>query len=136
MAYLNPLNGELQSLVALFAVNFFVGLLTGVIVNGESFSFKKAWKCIVECLTFLLLVCCIYFIGERKGDTAGALWCVSAVSYGVIYFYACNILRNLQQLFKEGTVPYKVVSFLYYIVSVEFVKKIPYLSNYLNENKQ
>lgn len=133
MAYLNPMTGELQSLLMLFAANFFVGLLTGILVNNESFSFKKAWKCVVECLTFLLLVSCIYFIGERKGEPDGALWCVSAITYAVIYFYSCNILRNLKALFRKESVPHKVVSFLYYLISVEFVKKIPYLNDYLND---
>ncbi|EXY14826.1 hypothetical protein M104_0634 [Bacteroides fragilis str. 1007-1-F  len=35
-----------------------------------------------------------------------------------------------------GTAFYKVVSFLYYVVSVEFIKHIPFLTNYQKEAKK
>ena len=132
MAYFHPLQGEMEALLTLFIVNFFAGLFAGLLTNNESFSFRKAWKCVIECTTFVLLIACIYFIGEHKGEPDGALWCVSAVTYGVIYFYSCNILKNLRAMFRNGTSAYKAVSFIYYLLTVEFVKKIPYVNNYLN----
>ena len=59
-AYLSPLSGELSSLLAVFLLNFFVGLLAGLIINKESWSFKKAFRCILEATAFLLLICSIY----------------------------------------------------------------------------
>ena len=44
-AYLNPISGEIKSLIAVFALNFICGLLTALLINHESFSFKKAWRC-------------------------------------------------------------------------------------------
>jgi multisubunit Na+/H+ antiporter MnhB subunit len=76
-------------------------------------------------------VCCIYWVGEHKGNPDGALQCVSFVTYSVIYFYSVNILRNVKSLLPSGTLGRRVISFLYYVVSVEFVKKIPYLATYL-----
>ena len=35
-AYLSPLSGELSSLLAVFLLNFFVGLLAGLIINKVS----------------------------------------------------------------------------------------------------
>lgn len=40
-AYLNPISGEIKSLIAVFALNFICGLLTALLINHESFSFKK-----------------------------------------------------------------------------------------------
>ena len=40
-AYLNPISGEIKSLIAVFALNFICGLLTALLINHESFSFKS-----------------------------------------------------------------------------------------------
>lgn len=133
VAYLNPISGEIQSLIGVFVLNFVFGLLTALLINHEDFSFRKAWKCVVEATIFFLLICCIYFIGEKKGNPEGALQCVSFVTYTVLYFYGVNILRNIRNLLPVGSNGYKVFSFLYDVVSVEFVKKIPYLAAYLQK---
>lgn len=130
-AYLNPISGEIKSLVAVFAVNFLFGLLAALLINKESFSFKKAFRCIVEASVFFVLVCSIYWIGEHKGNPAGALQCVSFITYSVFYFYGVNVLRNIRLLLPDNSVGYKVFAFLYYFVSVEFIKNIPCLNSYL-----
>lgn len=135
-AYLNPLSGDLTSLRAVFIINFAVGLLAGLIVNKESWNFKKAFRCILEATAFLLLVCAIYYIGEHKGNPEGALQCISFVTYSIYWFYGVNILRNLKELLPEGSTGYKVVAFLHYVVSIEFVKNIPYLNAYLSNGKE
>lgn len=43
-AYLNPISGEIKSLIAVFALNFICGLLTALLINHESFSFKNRHK--------------------------------------------------------------------------------------------
>lgn len=132
-AYLNPISGEIESLVAVFAINFLCGLLAALLINKESFNFKKAFRCIAEATLFFLLVSAIYFIGEHKGNPGGALQCVSFITYSVFYFYGVNVLRNLKLLLPEGSVGYRVVVFLHYVLSVEFIKNIPYLTNYLQK---
>lgn len=97
------------------------------------FSFKKAWRCIVEATIFFALVSCIYFIGEHKGNPEGALQCVSFITYSVFYFYGVNILRNIKEILPNSSNGYKVVAFLHYVLSVEFIKNIPYLTNYLQK---
>lgn len=134
-AYLNPIHGEMQSLLYVFALNFLCGLIAGLLINKESFSFKKAWKCVVETTVLFVLICAIYFIGEHKGNAQGALQCVSFITYSVFYFYGVNILKNLKLILPTGSNAWKVIAFLYYVVSVEFVKKVPYLTNYLKTNE-
>lgn len=132
-AYLNPISGDIKSLVVLFFFNFLFGLAAGLLANNESFSLKKAFRCIIEAMVFFLLVAAIYFIGDHKGNPDGALQCVSFITYSIFYFYGVNILRNLKLMATSGTAFYKVVSFLYYVVSVEFIKHIPFLTNYQKE---
>ena len=132
LAYLKPIEGELSSLMIVFVLNFVFGYLSGMIANGENFEFKKAVVCVGHATVFFVLCAAVYAIGRFKGQMTGAVQCVSFISYLILWFYGCNILKNLKQMFKYGTPPWYVVSFLYYLMRFKFVEKIPYLSDYLN----
>lgn len=132
MAYLKPIEGELLSLLLIFMLNFLFGYLSGMIANNEDFSFRKAFQCIGHAAVFFVLCAAIYVIGRAKGQMAGAVQCVSVITYLVLYFYGLNILRNLRKTFKPQTPPWHVVSFLYYVLRFKFIEKIPYLADYLN----
>ena len=129
MAYLNPISGDLVSMLTVFMLNFFFGLLAAIFVNDKKFKFKKAWKCVKEATIFFVLVVAIFFIGEKKGNMDGAIQCVSFVTYSVFYFYGVNMLRNIKLLFPQS----RTIAFLYDVLSIEFAKKIPGLSNYLGK---
>lgn len=135
IAYLEPIRGEEMSLLTIFVLNFFAGYLSGMLVDKEPFSLKKALRCIGEATVFFVLCAVLFFIGDLKGEKQGALQCISFISYTILYFYALNILKNLKKILKRGTSAFKVVAFLYYILSVEFIKHVPLLSNYINITK-
>ena len=128
-AYFNPIHGEIESLLIIFGFNFLAGLFSDLLVNKEKFRYKKAMRCFFELTSMMVFISAMFSIGERKNDTEGVLQLVSFVTYVVIWFYSQNILRNLKLLFKTGTM-HNVFAFLYYIVSVEFVKRIPFLVEY------
>lgn len=132
LAYLKPIEGELSSLMIVFTLNFIFGYLSGMIAKGENFELKKAVVCIGHATVFFVLCAAVYAIGRFKGQMEGSVQCVSFISYLVLWFYGCNILKNLKQIFKKGTPPWYVVSFLYYLMRFKFIEKIPYLSDYLN----
>lgn len=139
-AYFNPIHGEIESLMIIFAFNFIAGLLCDLLVNRAKFRYKKAMRCFFELTCMMVFISAMFSIGERKNDTEGVLQMVSFVTYVVIWFYSQNILRNLKLLFKTGTM-HNIFAFLYYIVSVEFVKRIPFLVEYFeldssNNDKQ
>lgn len=132
IAYLRPLQGELSSLFLIFFANFIFGYLSGMIANKEDFEFKKAARCIGEATVFFVFCTCIYAIGKFKRQEEGALQCVSYVTYVVIYFYGLNIIKNCKKIFKEGSTPWMIFAFLYYVLRFEFIERIPYLKSYLN----
>lgn len=135
-AYFSPIQGEMQGLLILFSANFLAGLLTDILVNNGKFSFKKAFRCVAEFTCVAVFIAAMFSIGERKNDLSGTLQLVSFVTYVVVWFYTQNILRNLKSLFRTGTM-HMICAFLYYIVSVEFIKRIPYLQTYFDiENKR
>lgn len=103
-----------------------------MIAKGENFELKKAVVCIGHATVFFVLCAAVYAIGRFKGQMEGSVQCVSFISYLVLWFYGCNILKNLKLIFRKGTPPWYVVSFLYYLMRFKFIEKIPYLSDYLN----
>lgn len=132
VAFLEPIQGELETLFLIFFCNFLFGYLSGMIANNEEFDFKKALRCIGEAAVFFVLCMAVYAMGRFKGQPQGAIQCVSFITYVVMYFYGLNILKNCKKIFREGTTPWHVVAFLYYVLRFKFIEKIPYLENYLN----
>ena len=136
LAFLKPVEAELWTLVLIFFLNFCFGYLSGMIANNEEWDNKKALRCVGEATIFFILSVAIYIYGVLKHQEQGALQCISFITYVVTYFYGLNILKNLKKIFKEGTTPWYVVSFLYYILRFKFIEKIPFLSEFLNINRK
>lgn len=133
LAYFKPLDDELFILWMIFIVNFMAGLINDLIVNNGSFSFKKAWRCVTEVSMFFFMCLVIFTFGEKKGWADRSTQAVSFLTYVITWFYSQNILRNLKGLTMQGSAAHGVITFLYYIVSVEFVKKIPYLKQWVTD---
>ena len=127
IGYFAPLKDIVFIIFFIFLLNCIFGLLAGVGVQGERFSIKKFFRCILETLVFYVIVLSIYLVGEKMGNPSGAFQCISGVVYAIIYFYTVNILRNAHKLLPKS----KVLKFLYYVMSFEVIKKIPYLQQYV-----
>lgn len=134
LAYFAPISDMVFVIFFIFLINMLAGMISGIVVDNEAFSNKKFFRCLIETFVFYVIVICIYVIGEKLGNVNGALQCITGVVYAILYFYGTNTLRNLQKLFPAN----KVIAFIYYVVSFEIVKKIPYLQqfNELNKDKQ
>lgn len=136
LAFIKPIEAELWTLFLIFFLNFGFGYLSGMIANNEEWDNKKAMRCVGEAAVFFVLSVAIYVYGVLKQQEYGALQCVSTITYVVTYFYGLNILKNMKKIFREGTTPWMVVAFLYYILRFKFVEKIPFLSEFLNVNRK
>lgn len=134
LGWLEPIAGDVFTMIYLFVLNFGCGYLADRFANGNDFDFKKALRCILEAGIFFVVVDSIYIVGIFKEQPEEAVQCVSTVVYVLIYFYGLNILRNLRKLLKTGTPAFKVVDFLYYLLSFEIIKKIPVLNEYLERD--
>lgn len=132
LAYFAPLNDMVFIIFFIFLINMLAGMISGIVVNNEPFNNKKFFKCLMETFVFYVIVLCIYVIGEKLGNIEGAMQCITGVVYAILYFYGTNILRNANQLFPDS----KTLAFIYYVVSFEIVKKIPYLQQFNNQCNQ
>ena len=126
-----PIHDILTACMIIFAANFFTGLFAGVLVQHEGFIFRKAFKCISEAAVISGPMAMILLVGDNIDNHDGAMSAISLAVYALIYFYGVNILKNLNRIFPKN----RYIDFLYYVLSFEMIKKIPYLENYKQKQK-
>lgn len=131
LAYLTPVKDIMLCIMISFTANFLTGYIAGIVTQCEMFSLKKAKVAIYEAVVYLLLIAIIFTLGEKMGDKEWALKCLSIITYAWIYFYLVNILKNLKRLFPLS----RGLAFVYYVVSLEFVKRFPYLKDFIDSEK-
>ena len=133
IAYFAPISDMVFVIFYLFLLNMLAGMVAGMIVDNETFKLKKFFRCITETFVLYVIVLSVFCLGEKMGNKDGAMQCISGIVYAIIYFYSVNILRNLIKVMPDS----KPIAFLYYLVSFEIVKKIPYLHDFNNKlNKE
>lgn len=118
VAYLQPINDSIFILGLIFTLNFVFGLIAGLRIKNENFSFKKAFRCITECATITTLIAAIYTIGEKSDDVGMCLTITSYLIYIVAICYGQNIIRNIRIIFPDN----RFFMILDYMLSAEWVK--------------
>lgn len=123
-----PIHDILIACMLVFAINFVAGVSAGVFKQHEGFAFKKAFNCILEGMVISSLIAFVLIIGDKIDNHEGAMSAISIIVYALIYFYGVNTLKNLTRIFPKS----KLFDFLYYVLSFEVIKNLPYLENYRN----
>lgn len=129
-AFLSPISGDVYSMIFLFAANALFGLIADIAI-GRPWQLRKLWQAFKHAALFFGFVFFIYGIGTLKDNMTGAQQCVSFVVYSLIYFYGTNVCRNLCIITHQGSTAHAVFKWFYWILSVEFIKRLPYLKDYL-----
>jgi hypothetical protein len=127
IAYFHPVENILIAVMSVLFANFLLGIISAKLVQHEKFDFKKGFMCFIEAFIFFALISFVFFVGDHIDKPEGALQCISAMTYVLIYFYGVNISKNLCRLMPEN----KVFKFIYWLISVEFINHIPYLRQFL-----
>jgi hypothetical protein len=135
LTFLHPLSGNLHALFAVFLVNFVCGILADIIANDAGFQLRKAVNLIYQLAGFFGMACFIYYFGKQMDVSQSALNLISWTTYFVFWAFGTNCLRNMLLITPAQGPSHRVISVLYYWLSVEFVKDIPLLSAYLKHTK-
>lgn len=130
-AYFSPIYGLCISASTVFLLKIIVGYITSKSVDKEDFSFKKAFETFREACTFFVLISCTFFVGEHMDNKSGAIQSISMVTYALIYFVALNIFKNLKRLYPDC----QWIAFVYYILSIEFIKKVSFMESFLKQKE-
>ncbi|MBR2318512.1 MAG: hypothetical protein IKA52_02420 [Bacteroidaceae bacterium] len=130
-----PIKNDIFGLVLLFSVNFIIGLLADV-GNHRDWSFRKAFCFFRDATIYFVMVTSIYMLGRLKGEEVAAVHCVSFMIYVAIYFYGTNILRNARFITNEHSTLYRILDFLYYIMSLRVLERYAWLKDYFDYEKR
>ncbi len=127
-----PIKNDIFGLVLLFTLNFFVGL-SADLSNRREWSFKKAFRLFRDAAIYFVMIASIYLMGHLKGEEGAAVQCVSFLIYVAIYFYGTNILRNARMITQHGSTLFRILDFLYYVLSLRIIERFDYLKSYVGE---
>ena len=126
-----PIKNDIFGLVLLFSLNFVVGMFADL-SNHREWSFRKAFCFFRDAAVYFVMVSSMYVLGHLKGEEQAAVHCVSFMIYVAIYFYGTNILRNARMLTQEHSTLFRILDFLYYVLSFKVVARYGYLKSYMD----
>ena len=135
LAFFAPIENNFIALVWLFVLNFIFGLLTDII-QGKDFSMKKAVACITHATMFFALCASLYGIGYFQHVCNEVLGqCVSSFCWILIYCYSTNIVRNIRGILRKETPAYRTVDLLYGVLTLTFIKTMPFIEEIIKQKK-
>lgn len=131
-AFFAPIANLIFAIFIIFLLNCIAGLIADIAISRKKFDLKKFFHCLFETMVFYVIIMAIYVIGDKLLNMEGAIQCSTVIVYAILYFYSVNILRNCHLLFPNS----KTLKFLYFVMSFEIIKKIPYMERFKeNESK-
>lgn len=134
ISFFMPIGDFIVAMILLFAVNFCFGLLADI-VNGGGWQMKKAMQFFVQCFVFFVLAFCIFSIGEKMHAHQEAISGVKYLCTVALWFFSVNIARNWMNITPKRSVFHKIAYFIYYVLSVQFVERIPFLKRFIAEKQ-
>lgn len=126
LAFFAPIANLIFAVFIIFLLNCIAGIVADVVTDSKSFDLKKFFHCLFETMVFYVIIMAVYVIGDKLLNLAGAIQCSTVIVYAILYFYGTNILRNCAKLFPDS----KTIKFMYYVLSFEIIKKIPYMDRF------
>lgn len=132
LAYLSPIGNTMMVMSVAFFINFMIGLITSIAIQRESWSTRKAFRFILEAFYITGVISFTFSIGERLGSKGVILELIKVISYYVIWFYSQNIAKNFARILPDSS----ICRFLHYAISLEFVKKLPMISQFNKYDKK
>ena len=133
--FYSPISDFMFAILLLMMVNFISGLLEDEL-NGTGWKGKKAFKAFTELFVLTGIGAFIYTIGHFMHSQQESIAFVSAVCYGAIYFYSRNIIFNWLKITPKGTTLHKFFLFLYWVIGVYFLNRLPFIRDYFDTGQQ
>lgn len=128
-----PMRDFMFSMLIVFGVNYVFGLVAGL-KHGEKWDFKKSMVFFYHCTLFFVMTSAIFITGYFLHAGDETLGVVKALCGVAIWFYSTNIVRNWKIMLMPDTPMYRVAGFVYYVLTLKAVDKIPFLKDYLKSS--
>ena len=65
LLYFTPIHDMIDCIFIVYALNFVVGYSTGLLVQRESFVFKKAFNAFIEAGVYILILTLVFVLSEK-----------------------------------------------------------------------
>ena len=134
LTMLAPIQNFMYAMVLLFALNFIFGIVAAR-VNREGWKTKKALMFFVYCAIFFVTARAVFIIGHFMGEHQQAITVVKILCYLAVYVFGTNIFRNLCLIVPPNSTWYKLFDLCYYMLSVKFVEKFPFIKKRQEEQQ-
>ncbi len=136
-----PIRDFMYAMLIVFVLNYIFGWIAGM-THGEHWDWKKSMVFFRHCALFFVMTASVFVTGHFLHNDEETVGVVKVLCGVAIWFYGTNIVCNWQQMLLKDTTMWKVTGFIYYVLTLKMVDKIPYLSEYLrstnvdiNDNK-
>lgn len=126
-----PIRDFMYAMIVVFSLNYLFGWIAGM-TQGERWNWKKSMVFFIHCALFFVMTSSVFVTGHflhNEDETVGVVKVLCGVA---IWFYSTNIVRNWRIMLIKDTTMWKVAGFVYYVLTLKMVAKIPYLAEYLN----
>jgi phage-related holin len=132
-AYFEPIKFLLVLVAALFILDFITGVIKSRKINKTwALKSKKLRWSFVKMFVYMCVMALTFFVcNVMQVEKPVSLSVVKVEVWCIVYIEGLSIVENLLVLFPDD----KFLKFLHYLLSVEFLKHVPMLSNFLKEKE-
>lgn len=130
-----PIIDFMMAMMILLTINLLFGIASAR-ANGEEWSWKKMSMFFVFCGGLFATFASMFLVGHFLHNAAEAALCVKYACFIAVWVFGSNILKNWRKMLVEGTATYKFVDILLYVLTVQFVEKLPFVKKYEQKNVQ
>lgn len=134
--YFEPIHYVWRVAIVLWAVNIIFGYISGMVINNEKLNWKKFMRAMLELALYLFIANMLFAIGDQMGRKSEMLKGLNITTWGLIAFYVINVMKNITRLLPGNSPGAKLFRYMYFLLSLEFVKKIPYMKEFQKNEKE
>lgn len=130
----SPIEDFMVAMMILLTVNLAFGVASAW-ASGERWSWKKASMFFVFCFGLFGTFASMFAVGHFLHQDSDAAMCVKYACFIAVWVFGTNILKNWRKMLKEGTATWKFVDILLYVLTVQFVEKLPFVKKWQEERE-
>jgi len=133
--YFEPIHYVWKVAIVLWIVNVIVGYIAGMVINDEKMDWKKFMRAFLEMSIYLFLTNMLFALGDQMDNKTEVQNVLNITTWGLIAFYIINVLKNFTRLCPGESPGAKLLRYIYFLLSLEFVKKLPHMRDF-QKNEQ
>jgi len=131
-----PIHYLWEVALILWGVNVLFGYLSGRMINMENLVWKKFMRALFEVAIYLFITLFMFLIGKLQNEGDEMLKGLNVISWALVAFYVVNILKNICRLLPGESPVARFFRYLYLVVSLDWITRLPHFQEYLNQEKQ